>query len=221
MLSHSKCGCLDIARRVFYLTRNKKEAVLWNTMISALAQHGIGEEAIDLFLDMLKAGVKPDKTTLVVLLNACSHSGLLDIGIEIFEAMTVDYDIVADQDHYAWLIDLLGRAGRLDIESQLQKMPCKPNTRISNSVLRACKVHRNVELGRKAVKHLLELEPQDSAAFVLLANLYASVGTLESLEKVWELMNRRRVKNERAVSWVEIESTVHIYCVRSFSSFGE
>ncbi|KAI3870740.1 hypothetical protein MKX03_024094 [Papaver bracteatum] len=215
---YSKCGCLDIARRVFYLTSNKKEAVLWNTMISALAQHGIGEEAIDLFLDMLKAGVKPDKTTLVVLLNACSHSGLVDVGIEIFEAMTVDYDIVADEDHYAWLIDLLGRAGRLDeMESQLKKMPCKPNTRIWNSVLRACKVHRNVELGRKAVKHLLELEPQDSAAFVLLANLYASVGTLESLEKVWELMNRRRVKNERAVSWVEIDSTIYTFTVSGHS----
>ncbi|MCL7040745.1 hypothetical protein MKW94_030363 [Papaver nudicaule] len=211
---YSKCGCLDIGRRVFYLTRNKQDAALWNTMISSLAQHGIGEEAIDLFLDMMKAGVKPDKTTLVFLLNACSHSGLVDVGIGIFEIMTMDYDIVADQDHYAWLIDLLGRAGRLDeVELQLEKMPCKPDTRVWNSVLSACMIHRNVELGRKAVKHLLKLEPQESAADMLLANLYASVDTLESLEKVWELLNKRRVKKERAVSWVEIENTVHTFTV--------
>ncbi|OVA19852.1 Pentatricopeptide repeat [Macleaya cordata] len=215
---YSKCGCLVVGKRVFDLMGNKQDVVLWNTMISALAQHGLGEEAIRMFLDMVRSGMKPDRITLVVILSACSHSGLVEEGIMLFEVMTQDHGIVANQEHYACLIDLLGRAGRFDeVMSQLEEMPCKPDGRVWNAVLGACKIHGNIELGRKAAEHLIELEPQDSAAYVLLSNIYAAVGKWESVEKVRHIMNKRQVRKERAVTWVEVERKVHTFTVSDHS----
>ncbi|XP_059647496.1 pentatricopeptide repeat-containing protein At2g21090 [Cornus florida] len=211
---YSKCGCLGVGRQVFEIMGNKQDYVLWNTMLSALAQHGCGEEAVRLFEDMVRLGVKPDRITFVVILSACSHSGLVQEGIHSFESMTSDHGILPDQEHYACLIDLLGRAGRFDeVMNQLEKMPCKPNGQVWNALLGVCRIHGKMELGRKAAEHLIELEPQSSAAYVLLSTIYAVLGRWESVEKVRQLMNERNVRKERAISWVEIENKLHAFTV--------
>ncbi|RVW38631.1 Pentatricopeptide repeat-containing protein [Vitis vinifera] len=184
---------LGIGRKVFDLMGNKLDVVLWNTIISALAQHGCGEEAIQMLDDMVRSGAKPDKITFVVILNACSHSGLVQQGLNFFESMSCDYGIVPTQEHYACLIDLLGRAGCV------------------------CRIHGNIELGRKAAERLIELEPQSSAAYVLLSSIYAVLGRWESVQKVRQLMNERQVKKERAISWLEIENKVHSFSVSDSS----
>ncbi|RVW96681.1 Pentatricopeptide repeat-containing protein [Vitis vinifera] len=204
---YSKCGSLGIGRKVFDLMGNKLDVVLWNTTISALAQHGCGEEAIQMLDDMVRSGAKPDKITFVVILNACSHSGLVQQGLNFFESMSCDYGIVPSQEHYACLIDLLGRAGCFEeVMDQLEKMPYKPDDRVWNALLGVCRIHGNIELGRKAAERLIELEPQSSAAYVLLSSIYAVLGRWESVQKVRQLMNERQVKKERAISWLEIEN---------------
>ncbi|KAJ9189596.1 hypothetical protein P3X46_000870 [Hevea brasiliensis] len=211
---YSKCGSMGIARLVFDLVGNKRDVVLWNTMISALAQHGHGEEAIRLFDDMVRLRMKPDGITMVVILNACSHSGLVQEGLRLFDSMTSCHGVVPNQEHYACLIDLLGRAGHFDmLMNQLEKMPCKPNDRIWNALVGVCRIHGNVELGRKAAEKLIELKPQSSAAYVLLSSIYAAHGRWESVEKVRQLMNERRVRKERALSWIDIENKVHSFTV--------
>ncbi|KAF8406584.1 hypothetical protein HHK36_008672 [Tetracentron sinense] len=211
---YSKCGNLETGRLVFDLMGNRKDVVLWNTMISALAQHGCGEDAIQMIDDMLRSGTKPDKITLVVILNACSHAGLVQEGLRFFEFMPRDHGIVLNQEHYACLVDLLGRAGCFDeVMNQLEKIPCKPDGRVWNALLGACRIHGNIELGRKAAEKLIELEPQSSAAYVLLSNIYAALESWESVQKVRHLMNERHVRKERAISWVEIESKVHAFNV--------
>ncbi|XP_043718267.1 pentatricopeptide repeat-containing protein At2g21090 [Telopea speciosissima] len=209
---YSKCGSLEVSLQVFHCIGNKQDVVLWNTMISALAQHGRGKEAIQLFGDLVRAGIKPNNVTVVVILNACSHSGLVDEGLSYFKFMTKDKTIVTTQEHYACLVDLLGRAGRFnEVSELLENMPMRPDNRVWNALLGACKIHGNIELGRKAAEHLIELEPQSSPAYVLLSNMYAAVGRWESVEKVRHLMNKRRVRKERAISWVEIESKLHAF----------
>ncbi|GAV66807.1 PPR domain-containing protein/PPR_2 domain-containing protein/PPR_3 domain-containing protein, partial [Cephalotus follicularis] len=121
---YSKCGNVDVGRQVFEIMGNKQDSVLWNTMISALAQHGRGEEALQMFDAMVRSGMKPNRITLTVSLNACSHSGLVQEGLRYFESMTCDHGIVPSQEHYACLVDLLGRAGCFDeLINQLKKMP--------------------------------------------------------------------------------------------------
>ncbi|KAJ4961515.1 hypothetical protein NE237_021425 [Protea cynaroides] len=210
---YSKCGNLEVSLRVFH-RMGKRDVVEWNTVISALAQHGRGKEAIHLFGDMVRAGIKPNQVTLIVILNACSHSGLVDEGMGFFKSLTKDKTIVPTQEHYACLVDLLGRAGRFKKVSELlEKIPMRPGNRVWNALLGACKIHGNIELGRIAAEHLIELEPQSSPAYVLLSNMYAAVGKWESVEKVRHLMNERRVRKERAISWVEIDNKVHAFAV--------
>ncbi|XP_058098878.1 pentatricopeptide repeat-containing protein At2g21090 [Magnolia sinica] len=211
---YSKCGCLEESRRVFNCMAKKEDSVSWNTMIAALAQHGYGEEAIKLFREMVRAGTKPDQITFVVVLTACSHSGLVQEGIQIFECMRRDHGIVPGQEHYACLVDLLGRAGRfVEAIEWIEKMSCEPDARVWNALLGACRIHGNIELGTRAAEHLLELEPQSPAAYVLLSNMYAAVGRWGSVEKVRHLMNERQVRKERAISWIEVDGNVHAFTV--------
>ncbi|KAF5186060.1 Pentatricopeptide repeat-containing protein [Thalictrum thalictroides] len=211
---YSKCGSLAVGKSVFNLMGDKLDVVLWNTMISALAQHGLGEDSIQLFQDMLRVGTKPSKITLVVILNACSHSGLVDEGLHLFEFLTQEHGIDADLEHYACLVDLLGRAGRFEeVKDLLEKMPHKPDGRVWNALLGASRIHGNIELGRIAAEHLIEIEPQSSGAYVLLSNIFALIGKWESVEKVRNLMSERQVKKEQAISWLEVESKVHSFSV--------
>ncbi|KAF6174347.1 hypothetical protein GIB67_040840 [Kingdonia uniflora] len=172
----------------------------------ALALHGLGEEAIQLYDDMMREETKPNKVTLVVMLNACSHSGLVEEGIRFYESMTRDYGIVANQEHYACLVDLFGRAGEFGkVKNLFAEMSCKPDGQVWNALLGACRIHGNIELGRIAAKHLIELEPQSSAAYTLLSNIYAADGRWESVGKLRHTMNEREVRKEQAISWLDHE----------------
>ncbi|XXG66149.1 hypothetical protein AAC387_Pa05g3689 [Persea americana] len=211
---YSKCGCLEDCRRIFYCMDKRKDVVLWNTMIAALAQHGRGEEAISLFEAMVEGGTKPDEITFVVVLMACSHSGLVHEGIRIFDSMAQGYGLVPKQEHYACLADILGRAGCFnELIDRLKKMPYQPDSRVWKALLGACRIYGNIQLGTVAAEHLLDLEPQSPTPYLLLSNMYAAVGRWDSVEKVRHLMNERQVRKERAISWIEVESDVHTFTV--------
>ncbi|XP_022973379.1 pentatricopeptide repeat-containing protein At2g21090-like [Cucurbita maxima] len=209
---YSKCGMLEAGCRVFHLMGNKQDVVLWNTMISSLAQHGHGEKAMQMFNDMVNSGLKPDRITFIVILSTCSHSGLAREGHQFFKAMTYDHSVLPDQEHYAWLIELLGGAGCFnELVNELEKMSCKPDDRVWNALLGVCKIHGSIELGRKVGEHVMELDHQSCAAHECLASLYAFLGKWESVEKVREELEERLVKKERAISWCDIENKVHSF----------
>ncbi|CAI0445195.1 unnamed protein product, partial [Linum tenue] len=211
---YAKCGCLDAARLVFDVMGVEKDVVLWNTMLSALAQHGRGEEAIHMVDEMICSGVKPNRITLIVLLHACSHSGLVQEGLRVFESMTFSHGVVPDQEHYACLIDLLGRAGDFDnLINQLQKLPCEPNQQILSALLGVCAIHGNMELGSTAAERLMKLEPQSPASYVLLSSIHATLGKWESAEQFRELMEKRHVKKEQGISWIEQQNNLQTFTV--------
>ncbi|KAA0031479.1 pentatricopeptide repeat-containing protein [Cucumis melo var. makuwa] len=209
---YSKCGMLEASCYVFHLMGNKQDVVVWNTMISGLAQNGHGEKAMQMFNHMVESGVKPDRITFIVILSACSHSGLVQEGLQFFKAMTYDHGVLPDQEHYACLIDLLGRAGCfIELVNELENMSCKPDDRVWSALLGVCRIHNNIELGRKVAEHVIELKPQSSAAYVSLAGLYAFLGKWESVEKVRELMDEKFIRKERAISWIDVGNKIHSF----------
>ncbi|KAG9442608.1 hypothetical protein H6P81_018462 [Aristolochia fimbriata] len=220
---YSKCGVLDSSKVVFQVTTRKQDIVLWNTMISALAYHGSGEEAIQLFEEMLRVGLKPNEITFVVVLTACSHSGLVDKGIQIFESIR-NHGFVPNLDHYSCLIDLLGRAGRFsEVMDWVHCMPREPDWQVWNALLGACRIHGNVELGKQAAEKLLELEPQSPTAYVALSNIYAKLGQWSNVEKrrVQLMVNpiSSYLDVENSPSWVDLHNLAEKLPVGALLSF--
>lgn len=127
-----------------------------------------------------------------------------------FESMKSDYKMVPNQQHYACLINLLGRSGYFDEMINQLKMNCEPDDRVWDAFIGVCRIHGNVELGRMVGRHLVELEPKSGAAYLLLSGLYAALGRWESAEEVRELMRTRNLEKDRALSWLEIDRKLNV-----------
>ncbi|KAK7317847.1 hypothetical protein RJT34_02419 [Clitoria ternatea] len=220
---YAKCGSIEDANRSFSEIP-KRGIVSWSAMIGGLAQHGYGKKALELFDQMLKDGVPPNHITLVSVLCACNHAGLVNEGKHYFHKMEEMFGIKPTQEHYACMIDLLGRSGKLDEAAGLvNSMPLDADASVWGALLGAARIHKNIELGRKAAEMLFVLEPEKSGTHVLLANIYASAGMWENVAKVRKLMKDNRVKKEPAMSWIEVKDKVYTFIVgdRSHSRSDE
>eukprot|EP01018_Ginkgo_biloba_P012655 Gb_23604 [translate_table: standard] len=182
------------------------------------AQHGHGKEALKLFEQMQQAGVKPNHSTFVGVLSACSHVGLVDEGRHHFDSMLEHHQLTPRMEHYNCMVDLIGRAGHLDEAMDfINKMPFEANAMVWRTLLGACRVHGNLELGKHAAQCILELEPEDSATYVLLSNIYGAAGQWEDSAKVRKLMDDREVKKEAGYSWIVVKNGVHTFIARDRS----
>eukprot|EP00249_Psilotum_nudum_P023602 c28935_g13_i2 orf=32-1021(-) len=211
---YGKCGSLDDARSAFDKIPERSIAS-WNAMIATYAQHGYGNDALRLFRLMQLEGVMPNKITFVSILSACSHSGLVDEGYRYFASMITDFGVVPTTDHCVCMIDLLGRAGRLDeAEEFVNRMSFQPRAVGWMTLLGACKIHGDVELGKRAAEQVLDVEPQNAAVYVALSNVYAAVGMWDDVEDVRKLMVERDAKKEPGCSSIEVGSHVHEFSAR-------
>jgi pentatricopeptide repeat protein len=214
---YAKCGMIEDSHKMFYQIPGR-DVVSWNSIVAGYAQHGNGKEAIHLFEAMLEAGISPDHITFVAILSACSHAGLVDEGCHYFESMSQDHNITPGSNHYACMVDLLGRAGLLDkAESFINNMPFKPDASIWWALLSACRVHGNMELGKCAAESLFELEPENPAIYVLLSNIYAAAGRWDDVAKIRTLMKGRQVKKKPGCSWIIVKNKVHTFVVEDRS----
>lgn len=206
---YSKSGNLDSARDLFDRL-HKKDIVSWSAIIAGYGMHGHGRDAIFLFNWMLQSGVKPNLITYTSILYACSHAGLVDEGLHFFNSMVKDYQMKPYVDHYACIVDLLGRAGQLKEAYELIKtMPFEPNHAVWGALLGACVVHENVSLGEVAAGHLFELEPDNTGNYVLLANMYAAVGRWKDVEMVRSMMNERGLRKTPGCSTIDVRNKAH------------
>lgn len=200
---YAKCGSVDDAREIFDQMR-ERNVITWSSMISAYGIHGRGKEALELFTRMLQSRVQPNEITFVSLLSACSHAGLVDEGRKHFHMMKRDYLIQPDVKHYTCMLDLLGRAGKLDEALELtRKMEVEKDEGIWGALLGACRIHGNIELAEKAAQNLLQLGPRNPGYYVLLSNIYANAGRWEDVANVREQMNDRTLK--KIPGWTVIE----------------
>ncbi|CAH9072583.1 unnamed protein product [Cuscuta europaea] len=205
------CGALEDSKRIFSSV-SEADLVLWTSMIHAFGMHGHGVEAIGLFRKMEEENIIPDHITFLVLLYACSHSSLVEDGKRIFKIMEMKYNLEPWPEHYACLVDLLGRANYLEEAFQtLKTMKSGPTEALWCSLLSSCHVHSNKELGDIAAKKLLDLKPQNPGNYVLVSNAYAARDKWEDVEEVRFTMKGMGMKKEPACSWIEIGNKVHTF----------
>jgi pentatricopeptide repeat protein len=210
---YSKCGSIEVARHLFDKL-SERNIVSWNAMIAGYAMHGHGEDALSLFHQMQQADIDPDHITFIALLSACSHAGLIDEGWHYFISMSREYHITPKVGHYSCMVDLLGRAGRLDEAREfIDKMPFEPNADVWGALLGACRIHSNIELGKFVAERLFELQPENPGFYVVMSNIYAAAGRWEDVEKVRTMMKDRGLKRRPGCSWIEVKDKVHAFNV--------
>ncbi|XP_008785939.2 pentatricopeptide repeat-containing protein At3g29230 [Phoenix dactylifera] len=210
---YSKCGCLDMACRIFD-GMAEKDLVSWNSLVQGLAMHGHGEKALDLFARMKREGIRPDGVTFIGVLCACTHVGLIEEGQYYFSSMERDYGIVPQIEHYGCMIDLLGRGGLLNEAFDLTKsMPLEPNAIIWGTLLGACRVHNNVSLAEKVVEKLVRMEPSDAGNYAILSNIYAAAGRWDGMAKARIQMKGTGAQKPAGSSWIELNDMVHEFTV--------
>nr|GMC52097.1 pentatricopeptide repeat-containing protein At5g50390, chloroplastic [Ipomoea batatas] len=202
---YSKWGRIEDARNVFN-KMPKKNVISWNALIAGYGNQGRGVEAIELFDKMAYEGMVPNHVTFLAVLSACSYSGLTDLGWEIFDSMRRDYKVKPRQMHYACMIELLGREGLLDEAcSLLRDVPFRPSLNMWAALLTACRVHENSVLGKLAAERLYELGPKKLSNYIVLLNIYNSLGKLEEAAAVVHTLKRKGLRMMPACTWIEIQ----------------
>ncbi|KAK9735263.1 hypothetical protein RND81_04G194800 [Saponaria officinalis] len=207
---YSKCGIIEGAYRVFAEAQSKNVG-MWNSMLIACAQHAHTSKVLDLFRQMENEDTKPNFITFLSLLYACSHAGLVKEGRFYFDLMD-KYGIKPGHQHYASLVDLLARAGKLEEAlSVIKEMPIEPTESVWGALLTGCRLHRNTELAAYAADKVFELGNVCSGLFVILTNAYAAAGRLADAAKVRMMLKNSGVKKETGLSWVEEGNRVHSF----------
>ncbi|XP_031488234.1 pentatricopeptide repeat-containing protein At2g33680-like [Nymphaea colorata] len=211
---YAKCGSIKDAWKVFE-RMSSRNVISWNAMVTGCAQHGHADEALDLFQKMQQVGMTPDHITYIAVLSACSRVGLVDEGISHFGSMTDEHGVVAVEEHYACMVDILSRAGWLDeAHGFINEMPVQPTGIMWRTLLAASKSHGNTELGAKAAHRVLDRSMNDSASHVLLSNIYAMSEKWVNVKFVRDDMRNKGVKKEPGCSWIEIDDGVDIFFIK-------
>lgn len=200
---YCKCGLVEHGRKLFDRMMKSNE-VAWNSMLIGYATNGHGSEALALFDEMRLAGVKPNEITFTGILSACDHCGLVKEGRKWFYKMKQDYHIDPNIEHYACMIDLFSRAGYLEeAMSLVEAMPFKLDASILSSVLRGCVAHGHKDLAKKMAERIIELDPENSGAYVQLSNALAGVNEWEGSAQIRQVMRDKSVPKNPACSWFD------------------
>uniref|UniRef100_A0A5K1A2N9 DYW domain-containing protein n=1 Tax=Nymphaea colorata TaxID=210225 RepID=A0A5K1A2N9_9MAGN len=200
---YAKCGNIQEAYRVFE-KMSERNVYSYSAMIVGLAMHGQSKSALEVFSCMKETDVKPNSVTFIGVLTACSHTGMVDEGRHCFTSMQDEYGILPSADHYACMVDLLGRAGRLEEAYEMIKsMPVEPHAGVWGALLGACRIHSNVDLAEIAARQLFKLEPDGIGNHILLSNIYAAVGRWEDVSSVRKMIREKGLKKSAGYSWFE------------------
>ncbi|KAE9587686.1 putative tetratricopeptide-like helical domain-containing protein [Lupinus albus] len=214
---YGKRGNISESRRVFNDTP-ERPVFAWTAMISAYARHGDYESVMSLFKEMEREGNSPDSITFLSVLAACRRKGMVDVGHKVFDSMVKEHSIEPIPEHYSVLVDMLGRAGRLEeAEELMHQIPGGPRLSVLQSLLGSCRLHGNVEMAERVVDVLIQMDPASSGPYVLMANLYAEKGKWEKVAEVRKGMRGKGVKKEVGFSWVDAGNVDSLY-LHGFSS---
>lgn len=208
---YAKKGNIENANEVFK-RQGERDLVSWNSMISGYAQHGHAKKALEVFREMQQQNLKMDGITFIGVITACTHAGLVDEGQKYFDIMVKDHNINPTMEHYSCMVDLYSRAGMLEKALDIiNTMPFAATATVWRTILAASRVHRNLDLGKLAGEKLISLQPEDSAAYVLLSNMYAATGHWQERAKTRKLMDERKVRKEAGYSWIEVKNKTYSF----------
>jgi len=198
---------------------HNRDLTSWNTMLAGYSINGQINEAWALFDEMIRSSIKPDGITFVALLSGCSHSGLTSQGQRLFNAME-DYGEQPSLEHYACLVDILGRSGKLEEALNVaENIPMRPSGSIWGSLLNSCRLHGNVPLAEIVAKRLFEIEPNNPGNYVMLSNIYANAGMWEDVKRVRERMAMTGIKKDVGCSWIQIKHKIHTFVAGGSTNF--
>ncbi|XP_057974211.1 pentatricopeptide repeat-containing protein At3g24000, mitochondrial-like [Malania oleifera] len=208
---YNKCGSIERANQAF-VEMPTRTLVSWTSMITGFAQHGQSQQALQLFEDMRRAGVRPNKITFVGVLSACSHAGMVDEAMSYFEMIKAEYKIKPVMEHFACLIDMFVRLGQLEEAFDfIKKMNFEPNKFIWSILVAGCKSHGKLELGFYAAEQLLKLKLNDTETYLLLLKMYVSAGRWKDVAKVRKMKKEEKLGKLRDWSWIRFKDKVHSF----------
>ena len=208
---YAKCGNILEAWQLFD-SMSEKNTVTWNTMIFGYGLHGYGHEALQLFNEMLELGFQPSSVTFLSVLYACSHAGLVKEGDEIFNTMVNKYRIVPLAEHYACMVDILGRAGQLEKALEfIGRMPIEPGPAVWGTLLGACMIHKDTKIARMASERLFELDPGSVGYYVLLSNIYSTERNFPKAASVREVVKKRKLSKTPGCTLIEVNGSPHVF----------
>lgn len=208
-----KCSCPEDARRAF-AAAPERNVTMWTAVISGHGQQGRAAEALALFDQMAADGFRPNDVTFLAVLSACAHAGLVDEGLRRLASMSSDYGLAPRGPHYAAVVDMLARVGRLsDAYDLVKNLPdCQEHPVVWGALLGACRKHGgNVALVELAAQRFFRLQPRNAGKYVVLANTYAARGMWDSVAGAHEAMRALGVKKDRAWSAVEVQGKVYTF----------
>ncbi|KAF8716433.1 hypothetical protein HU200_026311 [Digitaria exilis] len=208
---YAKAGSLTSAKQIFRRIQ-KNNLVSCNAMLTGLAAHGQGREAIALFHDMCNSGLKPDSITFTALLTACRSMELITEGWEYFDSMESRYGVTPTVENYACMVDLLSRCGYLDEAMDfIKKSPFKSAASLWGALLTGCTVHGNLALAEVAARKLFKLEPYNSANYLQMVSLYEHEQMFDEAESLKYAMKARALDARPGWSWTQVEQSIHVF----------
>jgi pentatricopeptide repeat protein len=216
---YAKCGLVEESRSFFDRIR-QKDLVHWTVMLTGYGVNGFGKEAVKLYREMQRVGLKPDEYTYIGLLMACGHSGMVQEGLNFFEEMKSVQALEPKLEHYACVIDMLGRAGQLsDAAKLLDEIPDMPDGGVLSSLLCACIIHGDLSMGERVVEKLLEMEPEKSEHYVLASNLYASFGKWDEVRRIRGKISEAGLYKDPGYSWIDVGGRVYSFLAGDNNGF--
>ncbi|KAK9291900.1 hypothetical protein L1049_019851 [Liquidambar formosana] len=210
---YSKCGSIIDAQASFSSISSPNVAA-WTALIFGYAHYGLGSEAVLLFEHMLDQEVNPNAATFVGVLSACGHAGLVNEGMRFFHTMENCYGVTPTLEHYACVVDLLGRSGLLqEAEDLIKEMPIEADGVIWGALLSACWFWRDMEVGERVAEKVFSLDPVPISAYVIMSNMYAGLGRWEQKMELRKRLRGLEVKKDPGCSWIELNNRVHVFSV--------
>lgn len=212
---YAKCGALEEALNIFNsIDKREGNVITWNTIISAYGLKGNGTEALRMFNQMIRDGLRPDSTTFVTVLNACSHARLVKEALDIFYNMESKYNVRPEIIHCNCIVDLFGRVGRIEeaesfISNYMMKHKIEPDVITWTSLLTSSRARKDVERAERYAQFIMDMDPSDIYVYFQLSNLYLQTGNMEKRKRLRELMNTKGLKAATAFSTVEVNNQLY------------
>lgn len=210
---YSKCGNIFNANKAF-ISISSPNVAAWTALIHGYACHGLGSETILLFEEMINHGVRPNAATFAAVLTACTHAGLFNKGMELFDIMKESYGIAPSLEHFTCVADLLGRSGRLrEAEKLIKEMPVEADGVIWGALLNACWFWMDMEVGERIAAKMFAFYPIPTSAYIIMSNIYAILGKWEEKMEVRKLLKGLEVKKDPGCSWIELNNSINVFSV--------
>ncbi|EFJ34020.1 hypothetical protein SELMODRAFT_72131, partial [Selaginella moellendorffii] len=172
---YGSCGCLQEMEAAFLEIR-EPNLFSWNILLTAYAQNGKSRKAVEVMARMGLEGERPNEISVLGLLVACVHLGMLDEARKVVAGMRDDYGVDPRTGHLSAVVGVLARCGdTAQAQVFLESLPLG-GFATWGALLSACSTHGDAGNGREAAKRMLVdpgrgKKPDDSSPYALLANI--------------------------------------------------